>query len=410
MTNDNYPKEKLTQPLAELLASLETDIEEGLSHETAAARLQRDGPNRVPLPPSVLQDPMTKAFADMLPSSVNVIRQGIRTQVPEANLVVGDIVILKAGSKAPADIRVVKLPENGGGLTVDMSPFTGEVGDLSRSLEYGNDRCSPMEANNLIPKSILITSGTGHGLVVATGKDCFVEKIMACIGMPDVRPPRPPRSIGSSFAAARLAKKLADGQVLVKSMHAAAALGELDTLVCIASDVLSDGNGMREGIPEAVQKLDSLGVRLVLATGDVPEKLKTLGVEASILTSGAEVLHASAFFATSEEDQKRKLLGPAEEVAIGRATSEDKCGIVRVLMGGRREGAKVGAIGSTLPDGRAFKVATVGICLGIAGSDAAKDPADVILLDDRFQTVATAIETVREHIANRSRSRMCSLM
>jgi sodium/potassium-transporting ATPase subunit alpha len=64
-----------------------------------------------------------KKFAHLLPAEAHVRRDGSNKKVPAAHLVVGDVVVVVAGDKVPADIRITKCHE----FKVDNSSITGEA-------------------------------------------------------------------------------------------------------------------------------------------------------------------------------------------------------------------------------------------------------------------------------------------
>jgi len=69
-------------------------------------------------------DRSTRRLRNLLPTSVRVVRDGVRHQVPAVELVRGDLVVLEAGTRVPADLRVVTAH----GLALDESLVTGESG------------------------------------------------------------------------------------------------------------------------------------------------------------------------------------------------------------------------------------------------------------------------------------------
>lgn len=95
-----------------------------------------------------------------------VVREGLDIRIPAADLVPGDILILEAGDRLPADIRWLKTAN----IRVDEAALTGEsqaVNKTSRSLE---DELTPMaDRRNMGYMGTVIVSGHGTGAVVATG-------------------------------------------------------------------------------------------------------------------------------------------------------------------------------------------------------------------------------------------------
>ncbi len=121
-----------------------------------------------------------------------VIRNGKRQQINAEELVVGDIVEVKAGDRVPADLRIIESK----GLKVDNSSLTGESEPQSRGKEKTND--NPLETKNLVFFStncvegdscfrrlifavfllnIVHQSGTGKGVVIRTGDETVMGRI-----------------------------------------------------------------------------------------------------------------------------------------------------------------------------------------------------------------------------------------
>ena len=104
------------------------------------------------------------ALRVLLPQQVVVLRAGAVATVAAESLVPGDVVLLEAGDKVPADCRVVAAQ----GLRVNLSTVTGESLPKARSAEPDDER-SPLQAHNLLLAGTLIVSGQGKAVVYATG-------------------------------------------------------------------------------------------------------------------------------------------------------------------------------------------------------------------------------------------------
>ena len=106
--------------------------------------------------------------------SAMVIRDGIADKIPARGLVVGDIVLLEAGSSVPADIRLTEAAS----LYALESPLTGESLPVEKHTEALTDGKTVLgDMTNMVFMGCSITQGRGSGVVVRSGKDTEMGKI-----------------------------------------------------------------------------------------------------------------------------------------------------------------------------------------------------------------------------------------
>ncbi|TFK45629.1 aminophospholipid-transporting P-type ATPase [Heliocybe sulcata] len=118
------------------------------------------------------------SFLAMIPPSCHVVRNGALTSIPAADLVRGDVVLLRTGDKTPADLIIFGSTD----LKVDNSNLTGESEPQERRPLPEGSRGSAVEAENLVFNSTLIVNGEGWGVVVKTGDHTFIGQIAALTG------------------------------------------------------------------------------------------------------------------------------------------------------------------------------------------------------------------------------------
>ncbi len=141
-----------------------------------------------------------------------------------------------------------------------------------------------------------------------------------------------------------------------------------------------------EGVRETVAVFAAAGVRTVMITGDQPRTAGAVARDLGILTGDATVVDGTHLARLDDEE----LTDLAARAAVfSRTAPVDKLRIVRGL---RARGEVVGMLGDGVNDAAALKGADVGVAMGVRGTDVAKETADVVLADDRLQTVAAAIE------------------
>ena len=118
------------------------------------------------------------SFKNMLPSQCVVMRNGERTQIGAAELVVGDIVLLVSGDRVPADLRILKATD----LKVECSALTGESEPVELTPEEEQEEIVQIEARCLAFNGSLVLEGNGVGLVIATGDRTVVGRIASLTG------------------------------------------------------------------------------------------------------------------------------------------------------------------------------------------------------------------------------------
>ena len=156
-------------------------------------------------------------------------------------------------------------------------------------------------------------------------------------------------------------------------------------------------------VPEAIAKCRSAGVRIVMITGDHPltalaiaRKIGLVQEEAVMEPAGFVPLIEGAQLDRMSEDHLRQLLTPSRsgepDPVFARMAPRHKMRVVSTLKG---MGEVVAVTGDGVNDAPALKKADIGVAMGIAGTDVAKEIADIILLDDNFATIVNAIEEGR---------------
>jgi sodium/potassium-transporting ATPase subunit alpha len=155
-------------------------------------------------------------------------------------------------------------------------------------------------------------------------------------------------------------------------------------------------------VPDAVAKCRRAGVRVVMITGDHP--LTALAIARKIGLVANQTMSAAGFVPVIEgsqlermdDDHLRRLLTPSRsrepDPIFARMAPRHKMRVVSAL---KEMGETVAVTGDGVNDAPALKKASIGIAMGVAGTDVAKETADIILLDDNFSTIVNAIEEGR---------------
>lgn len=168
---------QLDSPLGEFISQIETDERLGLRKGEIEDRMAAFGHNQIcePKPTNFLYewfkccgDRKNAEYSDIvreyLPTECEVIREGEQLKLSLKAIVKGDLIILKAGQYAPADIRLVEAND----LTVDNYLFTGVHDELPRSTE-SNYPNSVLDYGNCVLMGAKIIKGNARGIVYETG-------------------------------------------------------------------------------------------------------------------------------------------------------------------------------------------------------------------------------------------------
>jgi Ca2+-transporting ATPase len=152
---------------------------------------------------------------------------------------------------------------------------------------------------------------------------------------------------------------------------------------------------LRAGARRVIEALHDAGVRTTMVTGDQGKTAYAVG-KSLALHNGADlhILDADRLEQTAPEDL-RKLAAQAHIFA--RVSPARKLQIVQALQNG---GEVVAMTGDGINDGPALRAADVGIAMGLHGTDLARSAADVVLKDDRLETVLEAIREGRTITVN----------
>ncbi len=143
-----------------------------------------------------------------------------------------------------------------------------------------------------------------------------------------------------------------------------------------------------EVIP-AVKKARGAGLRTVMVTGDYADTAAAIANEIGILRTGGRVISGQELEKTSDEE----LQGVIEDVDVfARVAPKHKVRIVEAL---RNRGHVAAMTGDGVNDAPALKRADIGVAMGITGTDVSKQTADMVLTDDNYVSIVSAIEQGR---------------
>jgi Ca2+-transporting ATPase len=148
----------------------------------------------------------------------------------------------------------------------------------------------------------------------------------------------------------------------------------------------------RAEVAGAIRTCREAGIKVIMVTGDHPETARAVAAQVGI--NSAKVLTGNEISKMSDAEVKKAL---KETFVFARVTPEDKLRLVRLL---RENGEIVAVTGDGINDAPALKEAHIGVAMGIRGTDVAKETADMVLTDDNFATIETAVKEGRKLFGN----------
>jgi Ca2+-transporting ATPase len=145
---------------------------------------------------------------------------------------------------------------------------------------------------------------------------------------------------------------------------------------------------LRASVPRAVGDCRSAGIRVVMITGDYPATARAIAHDAGLADGGA-VVSGAALDRLAPDDLLQRVRTAS---VFARIMPEQKLRIVEAL---KRDGEVVAMTGDGVNDAPSLKAAHIGIAMGGRGTDVAREAAAMVLLDDDFGSIVTAIRLGR---------------
>ncbi|NIK59140.1 cation-translocating P-type ATPase [Kribbella shirazensis] len=155
----------------------------------------------------------------------------------------------------------------------------------------------------------------------------------------------------------------------------------------------------RPDVHDALTTCRQAGVKIAVVTGDHAATAAVIAREVGLLGPDGLVVTGSEL--PDDDERLGELLDRDDGIVVARVTPADKLRIARAL---RRRGHVVAMTGDGVNDAPALREADVGVAMGASGSDVARAAADLVLLDDHFASIVTAIRLGRATFSNVRRS------
>jgi Ca2+-transporting ATPase len=145
----------------------------------------------------------------------------------------------------------------------------------------------------------------------------------------------------------------------------------------------------RAEVEAALEKGSCAGIRTIMITGDYPKTARAIAESIGLMRTGDQVLTGPELDKMDDPTLNQQVLNTA---VFARVSPEHKLRIVEAL----RENKQVVAMtGDGVNDAPSIKRADIGVAMGITGTDVAKESADMVLTDDNYASIISAVEQGR---------------
>jgi P-type Ca2+ transporter type 2C len=154
---------------------------------------------------------------------------------------------------------------------------------------------------------------------------------------------------------------------------------------------------LRDEVPKAMQAAHAAHIKVSIITGDFAPTAKAIATKAKLAANGQELVVVSGEELRTLDDAgvlKHVLRGG---IIFSRVSPEDKLRIVELV---KSHGSVVAVTGDGINDAPALKRADIGVAMGRTGTDVAKQSAEIVLLDDSFNTLVGAVQQGRTIFQN----------
>ena len=238
------------------------------------------------------------ALKEMLVPVAAVRRDHTLVTVPSADLVPGDLVVLEAGSRVPADGRLLAAHE----FAVDQATLTGESEAVTQGTEPLTSDVPLADRVNMLHAGTVVVRGRAELLVTATGMGTEVGQIAGMLAA--TTPPRTPLQIKLDVAGRRIA--IIGVAAVVLYLLAAALRGEPVADIALRGVALAVAV-VPEGLPAVLALVLAVGVRRMANHGAIVRRLasvETLGSATVICTDKTGTLTRNQYDCAASRDRR----------------------------------------------------------------------------------------------------------
>jgi Ca2+-transporting ATPase len=145
----------------------------------------------------------------------------------------------------------------------------------------------------------------------------------------------------------------------------------------------------RPEVTSALAKATTAGIRTIMITGDFPNTARAIAEAIGLLKPNHQILSGTELNNLTDEQLRQQV---EYTDVFARVSPEHKLRIVEAL---REDGEVVAMTGDGVNDSPSIKRANIGVAMGITGTDVAKESADMVLTDDNYASIVSAVEQGR---------------
>ncbi|MHC6592535.1 cation-translocating P-type ATPase [Arthrobacter sp. C152] len=150
----------------------------------------------------------------------------------------------------------------------------------------------------------------------------------------------------------------------------------------------------RPDVGEVIRTARQAGLKIAMVTGDHPATAAAIARQIGLMGAPERIVEGSDL---PDDDQVLGALLDRDGVVVSRVSPEQKLRVAKALQA---RGHVVAMTGDGVNDGPALREADIGVAMGLGGTDVAREAADLVLLDDHFGTIVSAIEQGRATYSN----------
>ncbi len=145
----------------------------------------------------------------------------------------------------------------------------------------------------------------------------------------------------------------------------------------------------RPEVKPAIERARHAGIKTIMVTGDYPDTARAIATEIGLIKDGGQIITGKQLEEMSNDDLQEVI----EQVDVfARVSPEHK---VRIVDAFRKRDYVVAMTGDGVNDAPALKRASIGVAMGITGTDVSKETADMVLTDDNYVSIVNAVEQGR---------------